>query len=302
MRPAHQDVRLANGRSTLPPSPLPPDKGTWDPFSPPEFSSLIVSRPGSRPLLLARARGLALAGSLYALLLVALILAPLFVLEVVHSPEANVDLRVPITFRPPHGRGDDQPAGNVRHGTPGGRKNAATPHGAPRPAVPRPAESPLPPPEAQAAIVSGPAGPEDGSDGPSGLPDGTGDNPDGVLNGGCPGCNGTGPSGLGDDAGPLDEGTPGLIPPTLLAGSRALPKYPDLARRAGLQGTVVLLAVVEKDGTVGEIEVVKSPDQRWGFDLAAIDAVKQWRYQPALLNGAPVAAYIQVMVEFTLAR
>ena len=98
------------------------------------------------------------------------------------------------------------------------------------------------------------------------------------------------------------QGTLGLIPPSLVPGSRALPKYPDLARRAGLQGTVILLAVIEKNGTVGEIEVVKSPDQRWGFDLAAIDAVKQWRYQPALMNGGPVAAYIQVMVEFTLAR
>jgi protein TonB len=66
--------------------------------------------------------------------------------------------------------------------------------------------------------------------------------------------------------------------------------------------SVILLAVVDKDGRVGEIEVMKSPDPRWGFDLAAIDAVKQWRYQPALMNGAPVAAYIQVMVEFTLAR
>ena len=47
---------------------------------------------------------------------------------------------------------------------------------------------------------------------------------------------------------------------------------------------------------------MKNGDQRWGFDLAAIDAVKQWRYQPALMNGAPVAAYIQIMVEFTLAR
>ena len=65
---------------------------------------------------------------------------------------------------------------------------------------------------------------------------------------------------------------------------------------------MILLIVVEKDGTVGSIEVVRSPDQRWGFDLAAIDAVKQWRYQPALLQGRPVAAYITVMVEYSLSR
>ena len=124
----------------------------------------------------------------------------------------------------------------------------------------------------------------------------------GLPGGPCPGCPEGRPGGPGDPDAPYEQGTPGLIPPALIPGSRALPKYPDLARKAGLQGTVILLAVIETDGRVGEIEVVKNPDQRWGFDLAAIDAVKQWRYQPALMNGAPVAAYIQVMVEFTLAR
>jgi outer membrane biosynthesis protein TonB len=50
------------------------------------------------------------------------------------------------------------------------------------------------------------------------------------------------------------------------------------------------------------VQVIRSPDQRWGFDLAAIEAVKRWRYRPALLDGRPVAVYAQVMVEFTLAR
>ena len=266
----------------------------------PEFSSLIVSRPGSRPLLLARARGLLVAGALYTLALVALILAPLFILEMVDPPKAGV---VPVFFDPPGRRGDNKPVGSIRQGSPGGKgKSAETRHTSPPTTVPRPAESPLPPPEAEASIASGPTGPDTGHDGPPGLPDGTGDKTEGAVNGRCPGCDGTGPRGPGENIGPFAQDTPGLTPPTLLAGSRALPKYPDLARRAGLQGTVVLLAVIETDGTVGEIEVVKSPDQRWGFDLAAIDAVKQWRYQPALLNGAPVAAYIQVMVEFTLAR
>ena len=95
---------------------------------------------------------------------------------------------------------------------------------------------------------------------------------------------------------------PGLIPPRIIPSSRALPQYPGVARRAGLQGTVILLVVVEADGSVGRIEVMRSPEQRWGFDLAAIDAVKEWRYRPALMNDRPVAAYIQVMVEFSLSR
>jgi len=106
----------------------------------------------------------------------------------------------------------------------------------------------------------------------------------------------------GGEDGPFLSWAAGLIPPRIIPSSRALPQYPDLARRAGLQGTVVLLVVVEADGSVGEIEVIRSPDQRWGFDLAAIGAVKEWRYEPALMNDKPVAAYIQVMVEFALSR
>jgi protein TonB len=96
--------------------------------------------------------------------------------------------------------------------------------------------------------------------------------------------------------------TPGLVPPRIIPSSRALPQYPAAARRAGLLGTVILMIVVDADGSVGQIEVLRSPDQRWGFDLSAIDAVKQWRYEPALMNGKAVAAYITVMVEFTLSR
>ena len=102
--------------------------------------------------------------------------------------------------------------------------------------------------------------------------------------------------------GPFGPSTPGLVPPRIIPSSRALPQYPPAARRAGLLGTVILMVVIEEDGQVGEIQVLRSPDQRWGFDLSAIDAVKQWRYEPALMNGRAVAAYITVMVEFTLSR
>ena len=270
----------------------------------PEFASLIVSRPGSRAFLIARLRGLAAATAFYALGLILLILAPLLVLEVVDPPKAGVDLIPHVIFNPPGG-GHKTPAGNVRHGAGGAGSEAhhgAAPKARERHAVPRPADSLLPPPEPENAatgeLTNGPTGPE----GPPGNPNGDGDKPTGVPGSPCPDCPEGGPVGPGGPDRPYEQGTQGLIPPTLVPGSRALPKYPDLARKAGLQGTVILLTVIEKDGTVGEIEVVKSPDQRWGFDLAAIDAVKQWRYQPALMNGGPVAAYIQVMVEFTLAR
>lgn len=127
----------------------------------------------------------------------------------------------------------------------------------------------------------------------------------GVLPG-CDGCIGTGLDGPGDGGdtwdGPFQPGDPRVTQPIIIPSSRALPRYPDLARRAGLQGTVILTIVIGPDGRVGEIEVLRSPDQRWGFDLAAIEAVKQWRYQPALMSGRPVAVYAQVLVEFTISR
>jgi protein TonB len=91
-----------------------------------------------------------------------------------------------------------------------------------------------------------------------------------------------------------------VAPAVLVPSSRVLPRYPAIARRARIQATVVLRIVIDADGRVGAIEVLRSPDPRWGFDLEAIEAVKQWRYRPAVLHGAPVPAYARVIVEFTL--
>ena len=75
------------------------------------------------------------------------------------------------------------------------------------------------------------------------------------------------------------------------------PTYPPLARQARIQGTVRLEAVISKDGTIEELKVVS------GHPLliqSALDAVKQWRYQPTLLNGVPVEVITTIDVNFTL--
>ena len=77
------------------------------------------------------------------------------------------------------------------------------------------------------------------------------------------------------------------------------PKYPPEAGRARIEGTVVLLAVIGKDGTVEDVRV------KSGLSLlaqAAIEAVKQWRYRPYLLNGEPVEVDSQITINFTLSR
>jgi periplasmic protein TonB len=75
------------------------------------------------------------------------------------------------------------------------------------------------------------------------------------------------------------------------------PKYPEDARQAGVQGTVVLRILVSKAGEVSKIELI-SGDQM--LAPAAIEAVRQWKYKPYLLNGNPVEVDTTVQVNFTL--
>ncbi len=76
------------------------------------------------------------------------------------------------------------------------------------------------------------------------------------------------------------------------------PVYPPIARSARVQGTVILAAVIGKDGTIQNLHVVSGHPLLTG---AAMDAVKQWRYRPYILNGDPVEVDTQVEVHFTLA-
>jgi periplasmic protein TonB len=76
------------------------------------------------------------------------------------------------------------------------------------------------------------------------------------------------------------------------------PAYPPLARQARIQGTVVLHAVIGKDGSIQNLTLVSGHPM---LAPAAIEAVKQWKYKPYLLNGEPVEVDTEVQVNFTLA-
>jgi TonB family protein len=75
------------------------------------------------------------------------------------------------------------------------------------------------------------------------------------------------------------------------------PVYPPLARAAQVVGTVVLHAIIATDGSVQKLEVVSGPPL---LLEAALDAVKQWRYQPTKLNGESVEVDTTIQVVFTL--
>ena len=79
--------------------------------------------------------------------------------------------------------------------------------------------------------------------------------------------------------------------------TRVPPIYPDLAREAGVDGTVMVQALVGKDGKVKDVRVVKSIPM---LDENAKAAVKQWVFKPALSNNKPVAVWVGVPVKFSL--
>jgi TonB family protein len=107
---------------------------------------------------------------------------------------------------------------------------------------------------------------------------------------------GVGPgSGGGAGGGPYRPGS-GIEPPRVLHEVKA--DYPEEARRRGLTGDVVLEIVVQRDGSVGDVKVVRGLGA--GLSERAVDAVRQWRFAPARRLGTPVDVIVEVAVEFKL--
>jgi len=96
--------------------------------------------------------------------------------------------------------------------------------------------------------------------------------------------------------GPFRAGESGITSPVIIY--RVEPKYSEEARRARYQGTVVLQAIIRKDGTIDILRVVRSLG--FGLDANAIDALKQWRFQPGTKNGQAVDVALNVEVNFNL--
>jgi protein TonB len=74
------------------------------------------------------------------------------------------------------------------------------------------------------------------------------------------------------------------------------PLYPENARATGASGVVILDVAIATDGSVSNARVVRSIPI---FDQAALDAVRQWKFEPTLLNGMPVEVEMAVTINFT---
>jgi len=103
--------------------------------------------------------------------------------------------------------------------------------------------------------------------------------------------------------GPIRDGTVGLERPVYnLNQLQQNVVYPELGKKAGLQGYVILEVVLKKDGRVGNVRVIGGPLRALGFPEAAIRAVKKMRFTPGKLRGQPVDVILTLTVTFKLRR
>jgi TonB family protein len=107
---------------------------------------------------------------------------------------------------------------------------------------------------------------------------------------------GVGPGEGGGTGGGVFRVGGGVTPPTVV--QRVEPQYSEEARKARYQGTVVLEAIVRKDGSCDIIRVVRSLG--FGLDENAMQALRQWRFRPGLRNGVPVDVSLNIEVNFNL--
>ena len=86
-----------------------------------------------------------------------------------------------------------------------------------------------------------------------------------------------------------------VVPPQVLHNVN--PRYPETAKGLGVQGLVMLEAVIDSHGVVGDVTVKNGHP---ALSQAAIRAARQWKFEPATLDGEPVSVYFALAVNFTL--
>lgn len=150
-------------------------------------------------------------------------------------------------------------------------------------------------PVASGASSSDKGGPEQGGSGGSGEGDGTKGGSTRASAGGGPG---TGRGGAGSGSGTGGGGGSGTSARPI-GGYQVKPRYPESARRRGIEGITLLKMRITAQGSVEDVQVERSaghPD----LDESAIEAVRRWRFDPARRAGAPVAVWVLIPVEFKL--
>jgi periplasmic protein TonB len=145
----------------------------------------------------------------------------------------------------------------------------------------------------QVGLLEGPisVSPSLGPGSGGGVGDGTGT---GIGSGRGPGV---GPGSGGGTGGGVYRLGGGASAPTVLREVR--PSYTGEAMRARIQGSVILEAVVQRDGTLRDIRVIRSLDPG-GLDRQAVLAAEQWRFNPGRRDGQPVDVLVTIVLDFRI--
>jgi protein TonB len=232
-----------------------------------------------------------LAIALHLVVLVSLGFAQYWNVDKLPAPEnAITDSFIVELPPPPMARGEREARPTVK---PTAAPTPVAPHSPvqPSPTVP---DQPIPGPAAPSTepVVANTSGSDDSGPAhgdPNGVDNG---DPNGVLTG-------TGPIGsLGSHLGasndvPLTVGG-AVIKPVLI--DRVEPQYTETARRVRLEGTVIVQAVIDEEGRVVDVKILKPLPM--GLDKAAVDAVSRWRFKPATFHDRPVKVYYSLTVNF----
>jgi periplasmic protein TonB len=246
------------------------------------FEDLVVSAAGGR-----RARaglGWPVSLTLHAVGVAVLMALPALTTEALPDPPAR-PLNVPVVVLPAPAPQTVAPVAPPRPAGGGQRRPATVITTRRMEAVPQTVPDLPPAPESDEVLAVDPPGNVGFCVGNCASP-GTGGPPgDGTM---------PGDGGPGTGTGLVRVG--GVIkPPTKIRDAR--PVYPPLAQQARLQGRVVLECIISTDGRVEQVQIVSGPPL---LQDAAVDAVRQWRYTPTFLNGAPVSVIMTVTLIFTL--
>ena len=135
----------------------------------------------------------------------------------------------------------------------------------------------------------GGAGTGQGGGSGSGSGAGSGTGSGGGIGGGKDG-------GIGDGTGPFVAGN-GVIPPVLI--SQPKPDYTEEARKQRIEGTILLEAIVRRDGSVDSVKVKKSLG--YGLDESAVKTItEKWKFRPGTLKGEKVSVFIEIEIKFKL--
>ena len=97
---------------------------------------------------------------------------------------------------------------------------------------------------------------------------------------------------------PFRKGDAGVSDPVVTKDVH--PRYTQEAMEARIEGTIEIDAVVREDGSVGDVTITKSLDDKYGLDNEAVKAMKQWQFKPGTKDEKPVAVVVSVTMSFTL--